>query len=216
MARITTFGSIDSFTFVANRTGNVSVAQDLRSGDTSPTNLTPFYVQEDCIMDKVITQTPSAYGSWTVDVLKSSDGGLNYSSVGTYTDGTPAKAIVSMTAVSDVVEVTAHGLAVDDTIKFVGSGTLPPEVSFDTVYYVVNVTGVDTFAISATQGGAAIDFSVSASGTNYILYENTLPTVTVPSESFLSGDLVRLRFIPDATIATTINNPQGTIHLTRV
>jgi hypothetical protein len=54
----------------------------------------------------------------------------------------------------------AHGLANDDKVAFHG-GTAPTGTTEGTVYWVVGVTPADpdTFQVSSTQGGAAIDIT---------------------------------------------------------
>lgn len=64
-----------------------------------------------------------------------------------------------------VVSWTAHGLSNGDVVKFTTTGALPTGLSTSTTYYVVNKT-TDTFQLSATEGGSAINTSGSQSGTH--------------------------------------------------
>lgn len=64
-----------------------------------------------------------------------------------------------------VVTRAAHGLANGAKVSFSTTGTLPTGIVADTIYYVINKTD-DTFQISATSGGAAINTSSSQSGTH--------------------------------------------------
>jgi hypothetical protein len=61
---------------------------------------------------------------------------------------------------SNVLTVPAHGWADDDPIVFYMS-TPPAGLTAGTVYYVINST-VDTFQVSATVGGAAINLTAQA------------------------------------------------------
>lgn len=68
-------------------------------------------------------------------------------------------------ATPGVVTWTAHGLVAGDRITFNTTGALPTGITAGTVYFVIatNLTA-DTFRISATNGGAAINTSGSQSG----------------------------------------------------
>ena len=65
-----------------------------------------------------------------------------------------------------VVNWATHGLVPGNTVSFSG-GTLPTGITSGTVYYVINGANfaVGTFSISATPGGAAINFTGTSSGT---------------------------------------------------
>lgn len=67
---------------------------------------------------------------------------------------------------TDVITAVAHGLA-NGTAMFLKNfgGALPTGLSPNTLYYVVNQT-VNTFQLSATLGGAAINFTTNGTGTN--------------------------------------------------
>jgi hypothetical protein len=63
---------------------------------------------------------------------------------------------------------TGHGYAVDDPVMLSTTDTLPTGLTAGTVYYIKTVPTADTFTVSATVGGAAINTSVSQSGTHSI------------------------------------------------
>jgi len=82
-----------------------------------------------------------------------------------YESLTGSTSVVTMTIASPcVVTWTAHGLAANTPISFTTTGTLPTGLVASTVYYVSAPT-TDTFNVSATIGGAAINTSGSQSGT---------------------------------------------------
>jgi uncharacterized protein YmfQ (DUF2313 family) len=83
-------------------------------------------------------------------------------SVATFTD---AGAVTMSIASPCVVTKAGHGLAADHEIFFKTSGTLPTGIVQYTHYYVKD-PAADTFNISATVGGAAINTSGSQSGTH--------------------------------------------------
>lgn len=69
-----------------------------------------------------------------------------------------------------VVSFTAHGLTVNDIVKFSTTGTLPTGLTAGTSYYVISAgLTADTFRVSATQGGSAINTSFSGSGTHTLV-----------------------------------------------
>jgi len=76
-------------------------------------------------------------------------------------------ATVTMTVASPcVVTWTAHGLLADSPVFFTG-GTLPTGITASVNYYVIAAgLAADTFQISATPGGAAVNTSGSQSGTH--------------------------------------------------
>ena len=63
---------------------------------------------------------------------------------------------------TDTITDAAHGLADDEQVE-VRAETLPGGLAKDTNYYVVS-SATDTFKLSASQGGAAID--ITSDGTN--------------------------------------------------
>lgn len=72
---------------------------------------------------------------------------------------------VTMTIASPcVVTWTAHPLVVGDKVSFETTGALPTGLAVGTNYYVISVT-TNTFQISATPGGAAVNTSGTQSGT---------------------------------------------------
>lgn len=77
-------------------------------------------------------------------------------------------ATVTVTIASPaVVTWTGHGLAAGAAVVFTTSGALPTGITAGTTYYVIS-TGLatDTFRISATPGGSAVNTSGSQSGTH--------------------------------------------------
>lgn len=80
-----------------------------------------------------------------------------------------------------VVTWTAHGLLPDTAVVFTTTGALPTGLTAGTTYYVKTVLTVDTFTVSATKGGAAIDTSSAGSGTH------TGTTEPSPAERLFMG-----------------------------
>jgi hypothetical protein len=66
-----------------------------------------------------------------------------------------------------VVTRASHGLEIGDTITFTTTGALPTGLTASTTYYVISAGfTANTFRLSATVGGAAINTSGSQSGTH--------------------------------------------------
>ncbi len=87
-------------------------------------------------------------------------------------------ATVTITIASPaVVTWTAHGLLESQPVVFSTTGALPTGLTPGVVYYVVGASiTADTFQISATPGGAAIDTSGAQSGVHTCYCNLPLPT----------------------------------------
>lgn len=66
--------------------------------------------------------------------------------------------VVFTAAVSDTITSNGHNLSDDDVVILTTSNTLPAGLSTGTPYYVINSTA-NTFELSATQGGGAVDIT---------------------------------------------------------
>ncbi len=64
-----------------------------------------------------------------------------------------------------IVTWTSHGLVGNEPISFTTTGTLPTGITTGVTYYVKYI-GVNTFNVSATPGGANINFTGTSSGTH--------------------------------------------------
>lgn len=81
--------------------------------------------------------------------------------------GAPAWSTFTANAATDEIGITGHGKVAGDVVFFApgGGGVMPSNVLPYTKYLVHTVTGVNTFKITATRGGAAIDITTNGSGT---------------------------------------------------
>ena len=87
-------------------------------------------------------------------------------------EGYPA-AVGTITAdnSNDTITLNSHGLNDGDVVHFANTGGgLPGGISAKTIYYVRDKT-TNTFKITATRGGAALDITSNGSGTNSV-YKN--------------------------------------------
>ena len=75
----------------------------------------------------------------------------------------------TVTHATDIIDCTAHGLAVDDIVRFSTTGSLPGGLDADEYYYVYSVTA-DTFQIAEYKGAtSAIDITAATgSGTHSV------------------------------------------------
>ena len=70
-----------------------------------------------------------------------------------------------------VITLTAHGLAIGDAIYFTTTGGLPTGLTINTLYYIITAGfGVNSFQVSATRGGTAINTSSAGSGTHTMVF----------------------------------------------
>jgi hypothetical protein len=119
-------------------------------------------------------------------------GGSSYTSAPTVAFGfTPS----SVDSGADTITYAGHGLANDDRVKL--SGTPPAGLDTTTKYYVVGVSG-NTFKLSLTSGGAAVNitstvttFTVNTGAPDTVATAtaslNSLPTPHVPTPVFIDG-----------------------------
>jgi hypothetical protein len=92
---------------------------------------------------------------------------VNYLSV---FDNTPQAVTFN---VDDTVTLNAHGLQDGEAIVFSSAGVLPAELTAGTTYYVRDVT-INTFKVSATEGGSAIDLTDVGTGVHKVALEKII------------------------------------------
>jgi hypothetical protein len=87
-----------------------------------------------------------------------------------------------------VVTFTSHNLVADDKIYFDTTGTMPTGLSANTLYYVKTVLTSNTFTVSATVGGSAINTSSTYTGTITALTNTNPAVVTFASHNLLANN----------------------------
>lgn len=89
---------------------------------------------------------------------------------------------------TDYLTAPAHGLSDDQTVRIedVPGGTLPTGLSEDTTYYVINSTA-DTFQLSTSQGGAAVN--MTADGAGVVIPFTVVPLGNGDTPEFAAGQL---------------------------
>lgn len=103
---------------------------------------------------------------------------------------------MTVTIASPAVVTLSKNLTNGDAVVFQTTGTLPTGITAGTVYYVINVSGI-TCNISATYGGAAINTSVSQSGTHQLTVRG-IPLTSVGGASGVPT-IQNLVFVSDAS-----------------
>lgn len=89
------------------------------------------------------------------------------------------KAVTVTIASPCVFTSTAHGLVAKQQVFFRTSGALPTGLSADTLYYVLSTDlTANTFKVSTTEEGTAVNTSGSQSGTHRLI-TGGFPTVTI-------------------------------------
>lgn len=68
-------------------------------------------------------------------------------------------------ATTDIITSTAHGLKDGQTIKVISGTTLPAGLSNSILYYVISAA-TNTFSVSLTNGGTAVDITDTGTGTH--------------------------------------------------
>lgn len=103
-------------------------------------------------------------------------------------------------ATSDVITSASHGLANANTVVVSTTNTLPGGLSTGTVYYVINAT-TNTFKLSTSQGGSAVDITDTGTGTHS--WHSYSSTNTVDVSDYKSvGSILVWAYIASATNLT--------------
>jgi len=97
-----------------------------------------------------------------------------------------------------VFTAVGHGYIIGDLVMLSTTGALPTGLTVNTTYYVVSVPTTDTFTVSATLGGAAINTSATQSGVHTLysglmangigLTDDGVGTATLHDEYLLNLD----------------------------
>lgn len=101
---------------------------------------------------------------------------------------TASKGTFTVTIASPgVFTLTSHGLAIGDAVYLTTTGALPTGLTANTTtYYVLTVPTANTFTVSASRGGSAVNTSGSQSGTHTLV---RAPYGVSASTTFLLPDL---------------------------
>ena len=98
---------------------------------------------------------------------------------------------------TDTITVAAHGYSNGDSVVFATNGTLPTGLSAETVYYIINAA-TNTFKVSLTSGGSAVDITTTGSGTFYVQRD----TEVSANDTFVNGLMFSKNQQPEAVPLT--------------
>ena len=131
--------------------------------------------------------------------------------------GDPLSDITVTSASPGVVTSPGYNPTNGDAVgfSFAAGGSIPTGLTAGTVYYVVNAAN-DTFQVSATKGGAAINTSSTGASLTLHLLSNQRYGTRCPFKTGatvvamnLGGSTVTLQSAPDASAGVPYGNPTG-------
>lgn len=119
--------------------------------------------------------------------------------------GLGAGVAFTVTAANDTVDITSHGYSNGQRFMLSNvGGALPAGLAADTLYYVVNAA-TNTFKLSLTAGGAAVDITGTGTGTHYLHTQFKVPDLRARLPLGKGAGTFALQFLPtDVTLATDI------------
>lgn len=103
-----------------------------------------------------------------------------------------------------VITYTNHGRAVNDTVRFTTTNTLPAGLSTGTTYYVKTVLSANTFTVSASSGGTAIACTDTGTGTHTCVVWYGTAAVTAATAS-----ITLVSFTVDGNVLTASGNMEA-------
>lgn len=100
-------------------------------------------------------------------------------------------------ATTDIITATAHGLINGTRITVATAGTLPTGMAANTSYYVIDAA-TDTFKVSTSPGGTALDITGAGSGTHTLTWypEILATTGAIPHQRLIAGATAFLPIMP--------------------
>lgn len=132
-------------------------------------------------------------------------------------DGVGADITVSGIATTDLITTSAaHGLVVNDRVKFSALGGSGVGLDTSTYYYVESVPSTTTLKVSATRGGAAVDVTTAFTGSTMAKTDNitgffgTREAIAIktglPTDSI---ELAQAIGVPVSATATVVTDPDS-------
>ena len=83
----------------------------------------------------------------------------------------------TVTAANDTIDIVSHGFSNGQQFVLTNEGgALPAGLSANTLYYVVSAT-TNTFKLSLTEGGSAVDITGAGTGTHYLHSQFRVPNM---------------------------------------
>lgn len=182
----------------ADRIDIVSYQSSITSLNNTLTNLQVAIATNLESVDIADDTSLAGYGPFFESILRANDrskinsfsNSMTSISVGSNPLRVHGNTTVTATVATDMVNLTAHLLSNGAPVKFTTSNTLPAPLSTSTTYYVVNASA-NTFQVSTTVGGSAVDITSTGSGTHRLTSQQIFIT-TSGAHGLLVGNTINL------------------------
>jgi hypothetical protein len=207
-AQVNLKANIASPTFTGTVSGVTSSMVGLGNVDnTSDANKPVSSAQQTALNLKANSASPTLTGNTTITGSGAASASTSIVSGSVFSGGTPLTALpksliqpvvnlytsVTGIASTDIITVVGHSFANGDTVAF-SSLTGGTGLSANSKYFVVSVSG-NTFQLSLTSGGAAINFTTDITAgtiTNYAVWSTSGTMLGVNAGPTFTGDLINL------------------------
>ena len=127
------------------------------------------------------------------------------SKTGTFTDS-------EVSVANDTITISDHGFQNNDTVRLTSTGTLPTGLSDSTTYYVISATK-DTFQVSTSAGGSAVNITAASGGGTHTARTNIIGDITFGAEGLLPDNAIVKRAYYDVVTTFTSSTDAATIAL---
>ena len=116
-------------------------------------------------------------------------GTMNITNAGDASGDTAIGTTFSCASANILTTATAHGLSMNQIVKFVEVTTLPTGLSAGTAYYVIATPSATTFQVSTSRGGSTVSISADGTADNTITLFGMLPELTTAEADEGTGDV---------------------------
>lgn len=206
-------------------TSDVFITLMDNSADTSSNDWSLFFADRVDIADASTFDVDVEYSTLPSDITAFVGISNKVTSTGsTYTPSTDVNITHDQTFIdgdvsvtNDTITITSHGLTNGDPVQFTTTGTLPTGLSTGTTYYVVSATA-NTFKVSTTSGGSAVDITAASGGGTHTLSAGDI-IITGSTTGFTNNNILVQVFEKDSGASeyyrifpdVTINNSTGDV-----
>jgi len=120
---------------------------------------------------------------------------------------------------TDFITITGHGYADNDTVRYYDGGTTIAGLSYTTTYFVRNSTP-NTFQVSLTSGGVAINFTTNGSNVFFYRYGNATTQIWDSIDDYLGAAVATPTYTGWSSnnlcsgLTTTASDPQVWVDVT--
>jgi hypothetical protein len=117
-------------------------------------------------------QVSATSGGSPIDITTPGTGVLSFYYTSVTISPARSQTLTSVNTSTNFITKNAHGLSDGYVIGFTTTNTLPAPLAINTNYYVINKTA-NTFQVSTTSGGSAVDITTTGTGTHSFHYRIT-------------------------------------------